>query len=254
MKSVSRAAQAVELFGTPMTCAVILAAFLLPAHREIAGEDSLPQVVRGDGVLAVAFGDAREVFGRAMVQKADSYFHGGIDIDCHVAHEGHDEHHHHGIDCDCDECRHEHEEHGHHESCDPWAWINAHVRAPQVHRHLEGEKSVEIIPWLWASVTADPHNIESWTTAAYVAGDLMKDGALALRILKEGEERNPKSVRLRFYEGRARYDRGNGDVKAALSAFETARDLALLQGLPSLSEEELQAYHFSTNFIAQIQR
>ncbi len=83
---------------------------------------------------------------------------------------------------------------------------------------------------------------------------MMKDRALALRILKEGEAKNPKSVRLRFYEGRACYNRGKGDLKSAISAFESARDLALRQGLSVLSEEELQAYEFSTNFIAQIQR
>ncbi len=257
MKPMSRfagAAQAMELFGAPMLLVAILVIFIAPTLRQLFGDDSFPQVVRGEGALAVAFGDAREVFGRAMVQKADSYFHGGIDMDCHVAHHEHHEHHHHGVGCDCEKCRHEHEEHEHRESLDPWAWINRHVRAPQVHRHLDGEKSVELIPWLWASVTADPHNVEAWTTAAYVAGDMMKDSALAVRIIKEGEARNPESVRLRYYEGRAHYARGKGDVAAAKVAFESARDLAVEEGLSSLSEEEFQAYEFSTNFIADIER
>ena len=44
--------------------------------------DAMPQVVKGEGALAVAFGDARETISRAFVHKADSYFHGGVDMEC----------------------------------------------------------------------------------------------------------------------------------------------------------------------------
>ena len=121
-----------------------------------------------------------------------------------------------------------------------------------MHRHLAGKDTVELIPWLWASVAASPHDIDAWTTAAYVAGDMLKDLPLALRILEEGEARNPSSVRLRFYEGRARYNRGKGDLASARAAFEYARDIALRGGLAALSEEEFTAYEFSTNYIAEI--
>ena len=234
------------------------------AMRRLCGDDAMPQVVRGEGALAVAFGDAREVLGRALVQKADSYFHGGIDMDCHVSHEAerehhdelHDEHeHHHGEGCGCEECSGGHEEHLHGQKpFDPWAWINSRVRAPQEHRHLDGKKSVELIPWLWASVAADPHNIEAWTTAAYVAGDMMKDANLARRIVAAGQAKNPKSVRLRFYEGRVRYARGKGDLASARAAFASARDLAVSLGLDALPEEERTAYEFAGRFIEEIDR
>ena len=229
------------------------------AMRRLCGDDAMPQVVRGEGALAVAFGDAREVLGRALVQKADSYFHGGIDMDCHVSHEAerehHDEHeHHHGEECGCEECAGGHDGHETAEAFDPWAWINARVRAPQEHRHLDGKKSVELIPWLWASVAADPHNIEAWTTAAYVAGDMMKDVDLALRIVSEGQAKNPKSVRLRFYEGRVRYARGKGDLASARAVFVSARDLAVSLGLDALPEEERTAYEFAGRFIEEIDR
>lgn len=257
----ARTAQIAELFGASALFVAVLTLFLSVSLRQLHGRDAFPQVVRGDGALAVAFGDAREVLGRAMVQKADSYFHGGIDMDCHEAHG--DEHRHHDENCehhdhhdgDEAEAQDEHEEHG--GSFDPWRWINSRVRAPRVHRHLEGEKSVELIPWLWASVKADPHNIDAWTTAAYVAGDMMKDRELALRILSEGEARNPGSALLRYYKGRVLYARGKGDVTAAKSTFATARDIALLKcgGRPDrLSEEDRRAYDFSTNFIAGIER
>lgn len=250
-------AQIAELFGASALFVAVLTLFISVSLRQLRGRDAFPQVVRGDGALAVAFGDAREVLGRAMVQKADSYFHGGIDIDCHEAHG--DEHRHHEADAerhhDGEEASDVHEEHG--ASFDPWRWINSRVRAPRVHQHLEGEKSVELIPWLWASVTADPYNIDAWTTAAYVAGDMMKDRELALRIISEGEARNPGSALLRYYRGRVLYARGKGDVAAAKSAFAAARDMALLKcggHLEKLSEEDRRAYDFSTNFIAGIMR
>jgi len=201
----------------------------------------MPQVARGDGALAVAFGDAREVLSRAMVRKADSYFHGGIDMDCHA----------HGHGCGCAEG---HEGHG---ASDPWAWINSHVRAPTVHRHLEGGESVEMLPWLWASVRSDPHNIDAWTTAAYVSGDMMKDPALALRILAEGKSRNPGNAKLSYYEGRALYARGKGDVGAAAAAFAEARDLALARAggrAELLSEDDRCTYEFATNYLGVIER
>lgn len=244
----ARTAQIAELFGASALFVAVLTMFLSVSLRQLRGRDAFPQVVRGDGALAVAFGDARAVLGRAMVQKADSYFHGGIDMDCH---EAHGDEHHHG---DHDE-HEEHKEHG--ASFDPWRWINSHVRAPREHKHLEGKKSVELIPWLWASVTADPHNIDAWTTAAYVAGEMMKDRELALRIISEGESRNPGSARLRYYRGRVLYEHGKGDVALAKSTFAAARDMALLKcggRLEKLPEEERFAYVFSTNFIAGIER
>ena len=54
----------------------------------------LPQVVQGDDALSVAFGDAKSTISAAMVHKADSYFHGGIDMECKEHHDQHDDHDH----------------------------------------------------------------------------------------------------------------------------------------------------------------
>ena len=54
----------------------------------------LPQVVQGDDALSVAFGDAKSTISAAMVHKADSYFHGGIDMECKEHHHHHDDHDH----------------------------------------------------------------------------------------------------------------------------------------------------------------
>lgn len=188
--------------------------------------ERMPQVVKGDGALAVAFGDARETISRALVHKADSYFHGGIDMDCH--HLG--GHHH---DDNCKDGFHEHdhdEDHDHdgaeHDFFDPWRWINSHVRAPEIHRHLEGKQTVELMPWFWASVRADPHNIEAWTTTWYVANNSMKDKKLALSVVDEGLRRNPDDPDLLLCRGRTFYDRGHGNVAAAYAAFLAAFESA----------------------------
>ena len=64
-----------------------------------------PQAATGDDALAVAFGDARRTIGAALLHKADSYFHGGVDMDGHrpCELEGHD----HGGPCDHGPCGHD---------------------------------------------------------------------------------------------------------------------------------------------------
>ena len=190
---------------------VLLAGLCVALGRMPAEE--LPQRVSGDDALSVAFGGAKEAIGQAMFRKADSYFHGGIDCDC-----SHDENH------DEDSC----------ESCvlqsnnsfpDPWRWINDRVRAPDVHTHLDGEKAVELIPWLWASVKANPRNAEVWTSAMYVAEKMLKDDALVRRILDEAKAKNPGSAEIAFAEGKFLYKQGKGDVPAAKAAFERAKAL-----------------------------
>ena len=188
---------------------------LVPAVR-------LPQVVRGSGTLAVAFGDARETISHALVHKADSYFHGGIDMECHS-----------------------HAPHLPHSSADLWAWINSHVRAPEQHVHLDGKKSVELMPWFWAAVKADPHNIDAWTTALYVANNMLKDKALARRVIDEAKAKNPDNLEIAFAEARFVYDGGRGDVASAERLLEGALESASRRcgGRPSgLSERDAETY------------
>ena len=186
----------------------------------------LPQRAQGDGALAVAFGDARSTISAAMVQKADSYFHGGIDMECAERHDRHhdepDVHHQEAITHSNTQTL-KHSNTPTLRQSDPWRWINAHVRAPERHVHLDGDKSVEMLPWFWASVKADPHNIEAWTTAWYVANNGLKDRALARRILDEAKAKNPESLEIAWTEARFVYDGGKGDVAAAERLLEAAR-------------------------------
>lgn len=203
-----------------------------------------PQAAAGGDVLSVAFGDARQMIAQALVHKADSYFHGGVDMDggheCDLesaaAPKGHD-HDHGTCDHDHEKCDHDHDhcghDHGHDHGPapaarrgDPWRWINDHVRAPQVERHLAGARAVEMIPILWASVRADPRNIDAWTTAWYIAARVMRDGELGARILEEGLRVNPDDPELLFTQARAALDASAGRAKAR-ALMERARSVLM---------------------------
>jgi len=202
----------------------VLAALLVVSVLVLSRVDArrMPQVVSGEDALSVAFGDAKATIGRALLQKADSYFHGGIGDDnaCLARRAPCDDHDHSSSDA-------------HHASLftlhflsDPWQWIDRGIRAPDQHRHLQGAEAVEMLPWLWASVKADPHNEEVWESAWYTAAHVMKDEALAVRILEEGLARNPKSARLHLTKGEFLYKRGKGDLSAAERCFRQAIVLA----------------------------
>lgn len=225
--------------------------------------DEMPQAVHGDDVLSVAFGDAKETISRAMVHKADSYFHGGVDMECTEDHD-HDcdgtgcthEHHHHDEEhSDGSLQEHEHNEQAHGDLPDPWHWINRHIRAPEVERHLEGEKAVELMPWFWAAVKADPHNIDAWTTAFYMAYNTMHDDVLSRKVLDEAKRANPNSLEIRLSEGKFVYNRGKGDLADAERIFTSLRDSALARcnnNPEQLPENDRWMYKFALNYLADI--
>ena len=189
----------------PWTSAALVVAFAWFLGR--MPTDALPQRVSGGDALSVAFGGAKAAIGQAMYRKADSYFHGGIDGDC--PHCGP------APASRAPDSR----------APDPWRWINDRIRAPGVHTHLDGERAVELMPWLWASVRANPRDAEVWTSAMYVAERMLKDDALVRRILDEAKAKNPESAEIAFAEGKFLYKQGAGDVSAAKAAFERAKAL-----------------------------
>ena len=149
----------------------------------------MPQALAGGDILTVLLGDAKKDISNTMVHEADSYFHGGVDMDCHHLH-GHDHDDDHGHDRDLAT-----EKHGS-SKLDPWRWINTHIRAPEIDRHLGGDKAVEMMPWFWVAVKADPHNVQAWSMAWYTALHIMRDEPLALRIALEGQRLNPESLEM----------------------------------------------------------
>lgn len=228
--------------------------------------EHLPQLAVGDSLLSVVFGDARGMISVAAVRKADSYFHGGVDIDCDDMHSHHHEHSDGGGESSCHGDHHdaggdegtEAEGEAAHDGSrgfDPWQWIISHVRAPEVDRHLAGGRAVEVMPWLTAAVRVDPHNTEAWSTAWYIAKHTMHDAALARRILAEAKEKNPLSMEIAFTEGCDLYDGGKGDLMAAKLAFALARTLGdrATGGDPSkFNAHDEQIYRFAGNYLQQL--
>ena len=217
----------------PAVGAAVALAFLLAR----VAPNERAQVASGNDALSVAFGGAKSAVSQAMYERADSYFHGGVDMDCSCGHD-----HHHASSGQAGRF-----------SWDPWAWINRGIRAPEVERHLAGEKAVELLPWFWAAVRSDPKNVEAWASAWYSAQTIIGDRKLAQRILDEGIAANPDSLELAFCRGRFVYDKGRGDQAAAERAFAAARDVGLrLCGgdFSRLSERDRDTYSFVVDYLA----
>jgi hypothetical protein len=225
-----------------------------------------PQALAGGDILSVLLGDAKKDLSGAMVREADSYFHGGVadmhDLqhhhhehgeECHDEH-CHDEHHHHehGDDEGHDEDDHDEDEHDEARRPDPWRWINDGVRAPEVHRHLDGERAVELMPWFWVAAKSDPHNVEAWSSAFFVASHMLKDDDLALRIATEGRRLNPASVELAATLGNAWGAEGVRDAAKAEEQFRAAVDLAGAK--ETLDDNESVAFFDAVSHLADSAR
>ena len=199
----------------------------------------LPQVASGGDFLSVLLGDAKVDLSYAMIHEADSYFHGGIDMECSALH------------------RHDHEDHGHdhdthnhaEKSFNPWHWINSHIRAPEIERHLEGEKAVEMMPWFWAAVKSDPHNEEAWSTAWYVAAHLMKNDMLALKIAEDGRRLNPGSVELACVLGRAYRAQQTFEPVKSEAMFEEALKIGRKKN--KMTEKEVSSFCVALGYLSE---
>ena len=225
-----------------------------------------PQALAGGDILSVLLGDAKKDLSGAMVREADSYFHGGVadmhDLqhhhhehgeECHDEH-CHDEHHHHehGDDEGHDEDDHDEDEHDEARRPDPWRWINDGVRAPEVHRHLDGERAVELMPWFWVAAKSDPHNVEAWSSAFFVASHMLKDDDLALRIATEGRRLNPASIELAATLGNAWGAEGVRDAAKAEEQFRAAVDIARTR--ENLDDNEFVAFFDAVSHLADSAR
>ena len=180
--------------------AACFAAALAGVCRFVVPGGAMPQKSDSDP-LAILFGDVRMLIGRRMIGKADEYFHGGVtDIDCSFwdghHHHGHDDHHDHGDNGE------EGEAHGEAAPVHaPWSFVTRAIRLPSIERHLEGESTREILPWLWAALRVDSGNINAYANAAYVLDSLYGDKDKSLAVLEEGLAANPGSAELEFQKG-----------------------------------------------------
>lgn len=94
------------------------------------------------------------------------------------------------------------------------------VVAPEGHLHLHAEGVNELVPWLYLTTRADPHNVEAYTVAAFwLAGEGGRPD-LAARVLDEARVNNPRDYRVYLEKGRLAL-KSNAPAEAA-RAFDAA--------------------------------
>ena len=221
----------------------------------------LPRGASGASALSVAFGDARKVISQGMLHKADVYFHGGLDSSERGAHRCSGHHAHHEGD-HCEHCETEAHEHGEGEACepveegfwsDPFGNLRDAVSAPRVDRHLDNDKAVELVPFIWAAAKADPHNIEAWEIGHFVIGTEMRREDLAWKLLEDGLAENPESASILEMMGQDVYKRGEGDVEAAKGYFTRAREAGLAeQARGALNAQDELGFLYALNYLVAI--
>ena len=97
---------------------------------------------------------------------------------------------------------------------------------------------MELMPFYWAALRADPHDVGAWTTAIFIASDHLKDDALAKRLIAEARVKNPDSAEIAFAEGRYLRRNGNGDLDAARECFMRAERLLAKKGDDNWTDDD----------------
>ena len=169
-----------------LVTAFTLAVFLQP--RLDARDASQKQ---SENMLGVLLGDGRQMIADRLLGKADAYFHNGkypsifeLNAQKEENHmvataSGHEDH---------DEDEHEAPPAAH-------DWIEAFGQnfMPNKHVHLEGGNEREMLPWLQMSIELDPHEVQTYLTAAYFLGDRLGKVDEAEKLLRQGLKANPNS-------------------------------------------------------------
>jgi len=173
----------------------ILAGFLLVLILQgglSLSKMELPQK-SGTSLMTLISDDTRDVISCSLMDKVESYFHGGIDVDnC-------------SMEDAAEDILHEGEEPVHGENCNharpeikgfsPVVWINSHIHA-QEHRHLSNNRSVELLPWIAAASRVSPHNLEAYQIGSYVLSKMADKPQAAVDFLQEGIKNNPEDFEL----------------------------------------------------------
>lgn len=225
-----------------MRYTVLILLFLVPGMwlgHALSNSELVNQHQRR-GLVGRIFGETREILGTQMIQRADLYFHGGVGkIECHhglsdsaghhseVSH-GHTHDHSHKHDHDEDTPGYIHQDGRKHSpthtnrSADWLTRLNRSIH-PRAHKHLSGANAEkELLPWLWAAVKADPHNIEAYNIGSYWLGDRLNRPEEALEFIRHGIRDNPNAYELEISRAELLWHNVS-DRNAAVAAFHTAR-------------------------------
>ncbi len=200
----------------------------------------------GADVVALLFGEARKVVSRSFFDRAELYFHGGVeDAAAACAEHGHGGPG--GALAAAAVSTSGHGEHDDEEAAaegggwDLWSRLNRRLH-PSEHRHMAGAREeAEVVPWIWAAAKADPHNTLAYSIGAYWLSRRLGRVDEGLRFIEDGIRLNPQSCDLEFCRGevlimkdRARPEVAREAFRAALrkwtpDQFEDAEDAALFR-------------------------
>lgn len=205
-------------------CLLFSTGKLIAIHSEDRGYSVHPQQGKSGNILDIIAGDTRTMIGIALVEKADTYYHGGLADhgDCTVttvqdgnAHRQHDDHH-----------APKKKSAWH----DPFKHLNSQLQS-QAHNHLELNKAEELLPWYWAACEASPHNIQALEAAAYALAHMAEKPQEALQLLEKGIQNNPYDVTLEISRGEILINHFK-NFKMAEVAFRAAYEKSLRGNAP----------------------
>ncbi len=214
-------------------------------------------------ILAQLFGDSRSALSQEFLKRADLYYHGGVqeevghgclsrDSAKNESQDCDNRSHEHNFDdhFDCPHCS-ETDQHATSDSAvvihpkphfskfpDPLRWLNEQVH-PAGHKHLNGKRyEKEILPWIWAAVKADPHNMAAYENGAYWLSQRLDQPEEALKLLSDGIAKNPQIASLELARAMILL-RDIQDDKEANDAFLAAEAKWRRQHLDEENEKEV---------------
>jgi len=209
---------------------------LIARSSATTGYSAHPQQGNTGNLLDILAGDTRTLIGNAMLQKAESYYHGGLsaDDDDPVATGGE-------LDPE-DPDHHVKKQARGHARFDPWRFLNSHLHA-QTHMHLDRDKAEELLPWYWAACEASPHNIQAIEATSYALATMLQQPQEALRLLAKAITDNPYNVTLEITRGEILIKRLN-DLKTAEQAFQAAYEKSMHEKAPRDDRPKAEALFY----------
>ncbi len=158
-------------------------------------------------------GSVKEVLGDTAFLKADSYFHGGVNTGLLKQYHEHLN--------DLEDHDDEKDEQAFKSSFTDWIFkINSQIKVTE-HKHLKGNESKEMLPFLLLSTKLDPYNVPAILTTAHWIDHTFGKTDDAIHVLKQGSENNPGSWEIFYQLGLIYFDRKN-DFSQSVPCFEKA--------------------------------
>jgi len=192
--------------------------FLVPGINDGIAPPAGSGGVTGGSFISQVLGEGKGIVSGMSLLQADRYYHGGVYQVCdHFTGEGED---HPG------EGESEDLFPGHDLKAKPYNLLFRLAGETKItkHVHLEGDQLKEMIPWLYYSVKADPHNVGAVTLAAYYLSQRFGRVDEAVALLEQGRRDNPDSWEIYAELGNIYFSK-MGDVDKAILFLSRAKQL-----------------------------